>query len=93
MTKAHEAHFRVELYFALSQKCYWHINSPTLYTARICMFNQVIKSVREGREKWLKAATAARHSSLTQEQRTEFELNNEEGNDFEDNVDIDEDDL
>ncbi len=67
---------------ALSQKCYRHINSPTLYTARICMFNQVIKSVREGREKWLEAATAARHSSLTQEQRTEFELNNEEGNDF-----------
>jgi hypothetical protein len=93
MTKAHEAHFRVELYFALSQKCYRHINSPALYTARICMFNQVIKSVREGREKWLEAATAARYTSLTQEQRTAFEVKNDEGNDSEENVDIDEDDL
>jgi hypothetical protein len=93
MTKAHEAHFRVKLYFALSQKCYRHIHSPTLYTARICMFNQVIKSVREGREKWLEDATAARHSSLTEGQRTEFELKHEEGNDSKDNVDIDEDDL
>jgi hypothetical protein len=57
------------------------------------MFNQVIKSVREGCDKWLEAATAARQSSLTEEQRTEFEVNNEEGNDSEDNVDIDEDDL
>jgi hypothetical protein len=42
---------------------------------------------------WLETATAARHSSLTEKQRTEFEVNNEEGNDSEDNVDIDEDDL
>ena len=59
----------------------------------MCVFKQVIKSVREGREKWLEAATAARHSSLTQEQRTAFEVKNEEGNDSEENVDIDEDDL
>jgi hypothetical protein len=93
MTKAHEAHFRVELYFALSQKCYRHINSPALYTARICMFNHVIKSVREGRDKWLEDATAARQSSLSEEQRTEFEVKNEEGIDSEDNIDIDEHDL
>jgi hypothetical protein len=93
MTKAHEAHFRVELYFALSRKCYQHSNSPALYTARISMFNQVIKSVREGREKWLQAAIAARNDGLTEEQRTELDINHDEGNDSEKNVDIDEDDL
>jgi hypothetical protein len=93
ITKAHEAHFRVELYFALSQKCYRHINSPALYAARIALFNQVIKSVREGRDKYLEAATAARNAGLTDDQRTEFELQNEEGNQTENNVDIDEDDM
>ncbi len=42
MTKAHEAHFRVELYFSLSQKVFRHINSPSLYKERIAMFNHVI---------------------------------------------------
>jgi hypothetical protein len=90
MTKAHEAHFRVEIYFALSQKCYRHINSHTLYTARISMFNQVIKSVREGREKYLEAAIAARNSSLAEDECNEFELLHDEANNSEDNVDIDE---
>ncbi len=93
ITKAHEAHFRVEVYFALSQKCYRHINSPALYAARIALFNQVIKSVREGRDKYLEDATAARNAGLTDDQRTEFELQNEEGNQTENNVDIDEDDM
>jgi hypothetical protein len=93
MTKAHEAHFRVELYFALSRQCYQHSNSPALYKARMSMFNQVIKSVREGREKWLEPATAARNSALTEEQRNELDINNAEGDDSENNVDIDEDDL
>ena len=57
------------------------------------MFNQVIKSVREGRAKWLQAAIAARNDGLTEEQRTELDINHDEGNDSEKNVDIDEDDL
>jgi hypothetical protein len=93
MTKAHEAHFRVELCFSLSQKCYRHINSPSLYKERITMFNHVIKSVREGRSKWLEGATENRNKSLTGEQLSEFEQQQEEGHLSDDNVDIDEDDL
>ena len=93
MTKAHEAHFRVELYFALSQKVFRHINSPSLYKERIAMFNHVIKSVREGRSKYLEDAIDNRNKSLTAEQQTELEHLQEEGHLSEENVDIDEDDL
>ena len=57
------------------------------------MFNHVIKSVREGRSKYLEAAIDNRNKSLTAEQQTELEHLQEEGHLSEENVDIDEDDL
>jgi hypothetical protein len=93
MTKAHEAYFRVELYFALSRKVYKHGNSPSLYKERMKFFNHVIQSVREGREKWLEAAIEERKNSLTDEQRDEFDLVREQGNNSEGDVDLSENDM
>ena len=49
--------------------------------------------MREGRSKYLEAAIDNRNKSLTAEQLTEFEQQQEEAHLSEDNVDIDEDDL
>ena len=93
ITKAHEAHFRVELYFAMSRKVYKHTNTPSLYKERVKMFNHVIQSVREGREKWLEAAIEERKTSMTNEQRDEFDLVQNQGNNSEDDVDLSETDM
>lgn len=93
ITKAHEAHFRVELYFAMSRKVYKHTNTPSLYKERVKMFNHVIQSVREGREKYLEAAIAERKSSMTREQRDEYDVVQEHGNNSEDDVDLSENDM
>ena len=42
ITKAHEAHFRVELYLALSQKAFRHHNTTSATTERIRLFNVAI---------------------------------------------------
>ncbi len=93
ITKAHEAHFRVELYFSLSRKVYKHVNAPSLYKERVKIFNHAIQSVREGRAKWLEAALEERKNSLTDEQRDEFDFVREKGNNSEDDVDLSENDM
>jgi hypothetical protein len=56
ITKAHEAHFRVELYLALSKKSFRHHNTTSASTERVRIFNIAINSVREGREKYMMKA-------------------------------------
>jgi hypothetical protein len=65
-----------------------------LYKERVNIFNHVIQSVREGRDKWLEAALEERKNSLTDEQRDEFEFVREQGNyNSEDDVDLSENDM
>ena len=93
ITKAHEAHFRVELYYALSRKVYKHVNAPSVYKERVKTFNHVIQSVREGRAKWLEAALEERKNSLTDAQRDEFDYVRDKGNNSDDDVDLSENDM
>jgi hypothetical protein len=93
ITKAHEAHFRVELYLALSKKCFRHHNTNNDAKERIRLFNQTILAVREGRSKYLLDAIETRMDSRTPKQVEQCErLGDHEGS-SDDNVDIDEDDL
>ena len=57
------------------------------------MFNHVIQIVREGREKWLEAAIEERKTSMTNEQRDEFDLVQNQGNNSDDDVDLSETDM
>jgi hypothetical protein len=93
ITKAHEAHFRVELYLALSKKSFRHHNTNNDAKERIRLFNQTILAVREGRSKYLLDAIETRMDSRTPKQVEECErLGDHEGS-SDDNVDIEEDDL
>jgi hypothetical protein len=93
ITKAHEAHFRCELYLALSKKSFRHHNTTTDIKERVRIFNVAINAVREGRQKYLMKAIETRMKSRTPKQVDECErLGDQEGS-SDDNVDIDEDDL
>ena len=93
ITKAHEAHFRVELYLALSKKSFRHHNTTSANNERVRLFNLAINNVREGREKYLKKAVETRMQNRTQTQIDDSERDNELEVGSDDNVDIDEDDL
>jgi hypothetical protein len=93
ITKAHEAHFRCELYLALSKKSFRHHNTTTDIKERVRIFNVAINAVREGRQKYLMKAIETRMKARTPKQVDECErLGDQEGS-SDDNVDIDEDDL
>ena len=93
ITKAHEAHFRCELYLALSKKSFRHHNTTTDIKERVRIFNVAINAVREGRQKYLMKAIEIRMKSRTPKQVDESErLGDHEGS-SDDNVDIEEDDL
>jgi hypothetical protein len=93
ITKAHEAHFRVELYLALSKKSFRHHNTTSANNERVRLFNVAINNVREGREKYLNKAVETRMQNRTQTQIDDSERDNEQEVGSDDNVDIDEDDL
>jgi hypothetical protein len=93
ITKAHEAHFRTELYLALSKKSFRHHNTTSGSKERVKIFNQAIIAVREGRDRYMKKAVDTRMTSRTPRQVDECErLGGTEGSD-DDCVDIEEDDL
>ena len=93
ITKAHEAHFRVELYLALTKKSFRHHNTTSASSERVRLFNVAIASVREGREKYMKKAVETRMQNRTQTQIEDSERVTEQEVGSDDNVDIDEDDL
>jgi hypothetical protein len=93
ITKAHEAHFRTELYLALSKKSFRHHNTTSASKERVRIFNQAIIAVREGRDRYMKKAVDTRMTSRTPRQVDECErLGGHECSD-DDCVDIEEDDL
>jgi hypothetical protein len=93
ITKAHEAHFRVELYLALTKKSFRHHNTTSASSERVRLFNLAINSVREGREKYMQKAVETRMKNRTQTQIADSERDHEQEIGSDDNVDIDEDDL
>ena len=93
ITKAHEAHFRVEMYLALTKKSFRHHNTTSANSERTRLFNLAIASVREGREKYMKKAVETRMQNRSQTQIEESERDNDQEVGSDDNVDIDEDDL
>ena len=93
ITKAHEAHFRVELYLALSKKSFRHHNVHSASAERVRLFNIAISAVREGRQKYLKKAVETRMKSRTQRQVNECERVGELEENSDDYVDVEEDDL
>ena len=93
ITKAHEAHFRVELYLAISKKSFRHHNVHSASAERVRLFNITIIAVREGRQKYLKKAGETRMKSRTQRQVTECERVGELEENSDDYVDVEEDDL
>ena len=93
ITKAHEAHFRVELYLALTKNSFRHHNTTTASSERIRLFNLAITCVREGREKYMQKAVETRMQNRTPTQIEESDRVNEQEVGSDDNVDIDEDDL
>ena len=93
ITKAHEAHFRVELYLALTKKSFRHHNTTSACSERVRLFNVAIASVREGREKYMKKAVETRMQNRTQTQIEDSERVTVQEDASDDNVDIDEDDL
>ena len=93
ITKAHEAHFRVELYLALSKKSFRHHNVHSASAERVRLFNITISAVREGRQKYLKKAVETRMKSRTQRQVNECERVGDLEENSDDYVDVEEDDL
>ena len=51
ITCAHEAHFRTELWFALSKKSFRHNSYKRGNKIRVKMFKEVLAAVKEGRGK------------------------------------------
>ncbi len=93
ITKAHEAHFRVELYLALTKKSFRHHNTTSASSERIRLFNLAIASVREGREKYMKKAVETRMQNRTPKQIEDSERVTEQEVGSDDNANIDENDL
>ncbi len=93
ITKVHEAHFRVELYLALTKQSFRHHNTTSASSERIRLFNLAIACVREGREKYMKKAVETRMQNRTPKQIEDSERVTEQEVGSDDNVDIDEDDL
>ena len=93
ITKAHEAHFRVEIYLSLSKKSFRHHNTNSASAERVRLFNSTIIAVREGRQKYLKKAVEARMKSRNQRQMDDCERVGEQEENSDDYVDLEEDDL
>ena len=93
ITKAHEAHFRVELYLAISKKSFRHHNVHSASAERVRLFNLTIIAVREGRQKYLKKSVETRMKSRTERQVSECERVGELEDNSDDYVDVEEDDL
>ena len=93
ITKAHEAHFRVELYLPLSKKSFRHHNVHSASAERVRLFNITISAVREGRQKYLKKAVETRMKSRTQRQVNECDRVGDLEENSDDYVDVEEDDL
>ena len=64
ITPAHEAHFRTELWFALSKKSFRHVSYKKGNKIRVRQFKDILPAVVEGRKKYLDAAIAHRKQHL-----------------------------
>ena len=64
ITPAHEAHFRTELWFALSKKSFRHVSYEKGNKVRVRQFKDILAAVVEGRQKYLDAAIAHRKQNL-----------------------------
>ena len=64
ITPAHEAHFRTELWFALSKKSFRHNSFKKGNKARVKQFKEILNVVAEGRQKYLPDAIAHRKEGL-----------------------------
>ncbi len=60
ITVSHEAHFRTELWFAVSKKAFRHNSYKNGNTARVKKFKEALAAVREGRAKYLEDAQKQR---------------------------------
>ena len=81
ITPAHEAHFRTELWFALSKKSFRHNSFKKGNKARVKQFKEIIIAVAEGRKKYLPDAIAHRKEGLKDD--------NLEAEDFDENYSSD----
>jgi hypothetical protein len=61
ITVSHEAHFRTELWFALSKKAFRHNSYKKGNKVRVKKFKEALAAVRKGREKHMLNALKLRH--------------------------------
>jgi hypothetical protein len=66
ITVSHEAHFRTELWFALSKKAFRHNSYKKGNKVRVKKFKEALAAVREGREKHMLNAMKARNEGRDQ---------------------------
>jgi hypothetical protein len=65
ITAAHEAHFRAELWFALSKKSFRHNSYKRGNKIRVKLLQEALAEVKEGRLNYLKDAIAIRQTGRT----------------------------
>jgi hypothetical protein len=66
ITVSHEAHFRTELWFALSKKAFRHNSYKKGNKVRVKKFKEALVAVREGREKYLQDALKIRMNGMVE---------------------------
>jgi hypothetical protein len=63
---SHEAHFRTELWFALSKKAFRHNSYKKGNKVRVKKFKEALAAVREGREKYMQEALKIRMGAMVE---------------------------
>jgi hypothetical protein len=81
ITPAHEAHFRTELWFALSKKSFRHVSYKKGNKVRVRQFKDILAAVVEGRHKYLDAAIAHRKQHLVDDNMNPEDLDEEYSSD------------
>jgi len=66
ITVSHEAHFRTELWFALSKKAFRHNSYKKGNKVRVKKFKEALAAVREGREKYMQEALKIRMGAMVE---------------------------
>ena len=88
MTIAHEANFRIELWFSLGKKSFRHQTYPSWLKVRAKIFKEFLQFVKDDRKNHLEDAWRTRRDAIV---HTDDEVNqdSEDDNDSVDGVDID----
>ena len=90
ITAAHEAHFRTELWFALSKKSFRHNSYKRGNKAKVKLFKDVLAAVKEGRATCLQEAIKIRQNGKAEDNLEPEDLENDDYS-SDDAVTVDED--